>query len=303
MDTTWIILVWLLAVAALYFFVAHWSRLTQVRRRLFQGLEEQRVPLVPDPDETDGFLARWLMLAGYRSPSAPGTFVLACAVCFFLGLGCVIALIASGAMDGLARAAADLPPAIGALLLPVLGAAPWILFAILVALPWMRVRSARRQRVLELERSLPITLDLLATMAEAGLGFDAALAKVVDGDKHGGALRDELRMFQLESLAGTPRIQCFRRLARRCEVGSMSIFCSALVQAEQVGAGFSTVLRHQADDLRSRRRERAMILAQALPVKLVFPLVICFLPGIFLTTLGPAFMQFFKMADGVIRSY
>jgi tight adherence protein C len=75
------------------------------------------------------------------------------------------------------------------------------------------------------------------------------------------------------------------------------------VQAEQVGAGFSTVLRHQADDLRGRRRERAMVMAQALPVKLVFPLVICFLPGIFLTTLGPAFMQFFKMAEGVIQSY
>ena len=83
----------------------------------------------------------------------------------------------------------------------------------------------------------------------------------------------------------------------------MSIFVSALVQAEQVGAGFSNVLRTQADDLRNRRREDANMLAQALPVKLIFPLVICFLPGIFVVTLGPIFMQFIRLADSMMSGH
>lgn len=81
----------------------------------------------------------------------------------------------------------------------------------------------------------------------------------------------------------------------------MTIFVSALVQAEQVGAGFASVLRTQADDMRGRRRENANMLAQALPVKLVFPLVICFLPGIFVSTLGPVFLQFIDLAEGMTR--
>jgi len=75
-----------------------------------------------------------------------------------------------------------------------------------------------------------------------------------------------------------------------------------LVQAEQVGSGISEVLRRQADDLRNRRRERALALANALPVKLLFPLVICFLPGLFVATLGPTFYQFFQFADAVIQN-
>jgi tight adherence protein C len=68
-----------------------------------------------------------------------------------------------------------------------------------------------------------------------------------------------------------------------------------------MGAGVAEVLRRQADDLRDRRREHAVALATALPAKLLFPLVICFLPAIFAITLGPTFFQFFQFVDGVIR--
>ena len=302
MDASWIILVWLLAIAAIYFGVTYWSRIALVRRRLFSGAEESEYVVGPDPAEETGWLTRWLMLAGFRSASAPGTFIVACIASALVGGLIVLLLLAGGLLEGLQRSAAALPPSVGSLLLPVLSALPWVIFVGLVALPWLYVRAERRLRVEDIERGLPITLDLLATMAETGLGFDASLAKIVESEPEGGALHDELRLFQLESLGGVGRIGCFRRLAARCEVGSMSVFCSALVQAEQVGAGFSSVLRQQADDLRGRRRERAMVMAQALPVKLVFPLVLCFLPGIFLTTLGPAFMQFFQMIEGVIRS-
>lgn len=303
MDAAWILLVWLIAVAAVYFAVSYWSRMALMRRRLFEGGVRDEEKLEVESGERQNRLAHWLMLAGFRSRSAPSTFVLATVVAVAAGLILMLVLNASGAMRFLTGWVGVMPPALGALVGPIVAALPWTILLGLAVLPWAYVRSVRRDRVLELERSLPIALDLLATMSETGLGFDASLAKIVDGEKHGGVLHDELRIFQLETLTGIGRIECFRRLSRRCEVGSMSIFCSALVQAEQVGAGFSTVLRHQADDLRSRRRERAMIMAQALPVKLVFPLVICFLPGIFLTTLGPAFMQFFAMVEGVVQGY
>ncbi len=120
------------------------------------------------------------------------------------------------------------------------------------------------------------------------------------GDNVSEELIEEFRIFQRETLAGISRLRCLRRLSRRCAVSSMTIFCSALIQAEQVGAGFSSVLRTQADDLRSRRRDRALARAQSLPVKLVFPLVICFLPGVFVVTLGPAFKEFFDLAQGIM---
>jgi tight adherence protein C len=90
-------------------------------------------------------------------------------------------------------------------------------------------------------------------------------------------------------------------LARRTEIASLNVFVSALVQAEQVGAGVASVLRRQADDLRDRRREDAMALAMAMPVKRLFPMMICFLPGIFVATLGPTFYEFFQYAESLIQ--
>ena len=108
-------------------------------------------------------------------------------------------------------------------------------------------------------------------------------------------------MFQADLLAGRARVESLRRLSRRLEIPSISIFVSALVQAEQLGMGIARVLRQQADDVRARRRERAIAFANALPVKRVIPLVICFLPGLFVWTLGPAFVQLFQMADAFIQ--
>jgi tight adherence protein C len=300
-DTVTILLVWLVGVLVVYFGLSWWKRLQTVRRRLFEGQDVGPRIDAPALDDSDSWLTRWLMLAGFRAPGATATFLLSAGLCLVVGVSLAILLAEGGPLEFLQRRLEVMPATVIAIVMPMLVAAPWILGAFIVALPWMVVRSARQERVLEIERGLPTSLDLLATLSETGMGFDAALSKIVDHEKTGGALKEELQIFQLETLAGVSRSQCFRRLARRCEVSSMTIFCAALVQAEQVGAGFSQVLRHQAEDLRSRRRERAMILAQALPVKLVFPLVICFLPGIFLTTIGPAFLELSGLIDGLVR--
>jgi tight adherence protein C len=139
-------------------------------------------------------------------------------------------------------------------------------------------------------------------MAEAGLGFDAALTRIVRAQGPGRALMTEFVNFQHDVLAGIPRAQALRQLARRVDVPSLTSFASAIIQAEQVGASMAETLQHQAVDLRQRRRENALLQAQALPVKLVFPLVICFLPGIFVSTLAPVLYQMVQVADSVLRS-
>jgi pilus assembly protein TadC len=163
------------------------------------------------------------------------------------------------------------------------------------------VRAVRRSRVEAIEQDLPVTLELLATLSEAGLGFDAAMERVLESQPVDRPLPRELLTFRRDTVAGRSRVECFRRLARRVEVAAMSIFVSAIVQAEQIGAGVATVLRQQSDDLRNRRRENAMALAMALPVKRLFPMIICFLPGIFVATLGPTFYQFFQYVDTLLQ--
>jgi Flp pilus assembly protein TadB len=282
--------------------LTRWNQRQLSRRRV---LEPDEVPAragdgrKQDQDELGGFLRRWLFLAGYRGRNAPALFVAACVASIALGALAALALVRSGLTDRLIDFSSSVPGGIGDLTAVILLAAPWILFVLCAALPLSLVRASRRRIVLAVEQDLPITLELLATMSESGQAFDSALARVLEARRDDRPLTRELRAFQLEALAGVSRVRCFRRLSRRIAVTSVGIFVSALVQAEQVGAGFAGVLRTQADDLRNRRRERANALAEALPVKLIFPLVICFLPGIFVTTLGPTFMQFLKLAESM----
>src|SRR5262249_42713750 len=154
-------------------------------------------------------------------------------------------------------------------------ALPWIVLATMTLLPTLRVRDARRRRVAQVEQDLPLTLELLATLAEAGIAFDAALERILSSQPGNRPLTQELRLFQMEVLAGRPRVECLRRLSRRIDVSSLTLFVSALVQASQVGSGISAVLRRQVEELRDRRRENALTAAASLPVKLLFPLVIC----------------------------
>jgi tight adherence protein C len=188
------------------------------------------------------------------------------------------------------------------MLVLVLQGGPWILFALTALAPTMIVRAVRAARVQAIERDLPLALELLATMAEAGLGFDAAMAKIVRAQDARRPLIGELVNFQHDMLAGMSRTQALRQLARRVDVPSLGGFTSALIQAEQVGASLAETLQHQAVDLRQRRREHALLQAQALPVKLVFPLVICFLPGIFVSTLAPVLYQMIQVAASVVRT-
>jgi tight adherence protein C len=279
------------------------SRLGTNRRSLERVFTEP-VDLAEHPDADSavaGWLRRWLFLAGYRQPVAPAAFVAAMLLAIGLGLAAALTVLGSGLTKEMFTTIDLLPPAMHDLVVPFAYAAPWIGLLILVLAPWMVVRRSRRQRVEKVEQDLPISLELLATLSEAGLGFDAALSRVLDSVPEDRPLVREFRSYQSDLLSGRTRVESLRRLARRLEVASVTILVSALVQAEQLGSGISQALRRQADDLRDRRRERATAFAMALPIKRMFPLVICFMPGIFVWTLGPALTRLFQVADTFMK--
>ena len=194
----------------------------------------------------------------------------------------------------------EIPGGVGDFLAPVLAVTPGILFILIGALPMTRVRARRREIVQSVDQDLPMTLALMATLVESGLGFDAAIDRILSSLDPDRPLARELELFRSESRAGVPRFACFRSLAQRLDVVSVSTFVSAMVHSEQVGGGVAESLRRQADEVWNRRRELAIQRAQTLPTKLAVPLVICFLPGIFIYTFGPALAEFLRIADNVV---
>ncbi len=271
-----------------------------IRARLF---EDDSAPSLPPPVDVassaplDSWISRWLYVAGFRHRRSTTVFLLWAAFAAFVGGMAGYALQSSGFLDLGAQWLAEVPGGLGELFLPAIVLAPWIVFAIVSSIPWLHVRASRRRIVNEIEQDLPITAELLATLGEAGLGFDSAVDRILASKQKHRALASELGAFRRDLLAGLPRIQALRRLAVRVDLPAVSTVVSALVQAEQVGAGLASVLRNEADDLRNRRRERALRVAQALPVKLTVPLVLCFFPAIVIAVLGPTFFEIFQMLE------
>lgn len=151
----------------------------------------------------------------------------------------------------------------------------------------IRERQAARQKAIRL--ALPDLLDMLTISVEAGLGFDAALAKLVQNSS--GPLAEEFARMLAEIQAGLPRAEAFRRLSERCSVPEVATFASSIVQADVFGVSIAGVLRTQATELRTKRRQRAEEQAQKAPVKMVFPLVLCILPVTMIIILGPAIIS------------
>jgi len=143
-----------------------------------------------------------------------------------------------------------------------------------------------RKRQMDMILQLPDALDLLTISVEAGLGFDAALAKVVE--KMEGPLVNEYRQALAEIRMGRLRRDALRDVAARADVQPVTNFIGAIVQAEQLGVPIAKVLQIQSQQLRVERRQRAEEAAAKAPVKMLFPMVGCIFPTIFIVILGPA---------------
>jgi tight adherence protein C len=149
---------------------------------------------------------------------------------------------------------------------------------------WLGGRVRKRQHAILL--MIPDALDLLTISVRAGLGFDAALGKVVE--KLQGPLSDEFRRALAEVRVGKQRREALRDIVARTEVGPLTNFIGAIIQAEQLGVSISKVLQVQSEQLRIERRQRAEEQAAKAPIKMLFPLVGCIFPSLFIVILGPA---------------
>lgn len=155
---------------------------------------------------------------------------------------------------------------------------------------WLSQKISARQKAIRL--ALPDTLDLLTISVEAGLGFDAALQKVVRNTS--GPLSEEFYRLLQEIQLGTARNEAFRNFGERTQVDELGSFILAMLQAEVFGISIGKVLRVQARELRVKRRQRAEEIAQKAPVKIIFPLVTCIFPSVFVVVMGPAAIQIYE---------
>jgi tight adherence protein C len=173
-----------------------------------------------------------------------------------------------------------------------------LLFAVVFALLgyvlpefWLgrRIKARKHQILL----SLPDNLDMLTISIRAGLGFDGALAKVVE--KSRGPLSDEFRRALAEIRVGRARRDALRDMVDRTEVPPLTTFVSAIIQAEQLGVPIARVLQIQSEQLRLERRQRAEEMAARAPIKMLLPLVGCIFPAMFVVILGPAVISFISI--------
>ncbi len=158
---------------------------------------------------------------------------------------------------------------------------------------WLEMRIRRRQSIIW--KSLPDAFDLITTMVEAGLGLDSALARVAE--KVPGPFAAELRTAIREVALGKPRRQALMDMAERTGVEDLSTFVNAIVQAEQMGVSVGQVLRVQSDQMRTRRRQRAEQAARRAAILLIFPIIFCNLPALFIVGIGPTAIALMKMLN------
>ena len=152
---------------------------------------------------------------------------------------------------------------------------------------WLSRKIGDRRK--SMQKALPDVLDMLVISVEAGLGFDSALARVVQTVP--GPLSEEFFRMLQETRVGVARRDAMRHLSERTDLDELRSFLLAMMQAEAFGVSIARVLRVQADEMRVKRRQRAQEKAFAAPVKIVFPLVFCIFPALFVVLLGPAGIQ------------
>lgn len=161
---------------------------------------------------------------------------------------------------------------------------------------WLKSKSSRRQK--SITKSLPDALDLLTICVEAGLGFDAAMAKVAEkwDDELSLAFRRLIQEVQLGKL----RREALRDMSDRMDVPDVATFVAAIIQADQLGVSIARVLRIQSDQMRLRRRQRAEELARASQLKILPPVVFLIFPAILIVLLGPAVITI-KNMEGIFN--
>jgi tight adherence protein C len=170
-------------------------------------------------------------------------------------------------------------------------------------LPGMLLARMAKRRAHRIRLALADALDLLVVSVEAGLGLDQAMSRV--GSELAFAypdLSDELRLINLELRAGKPRAEALRNLADRTGVDDLSSLVTMLIQTDKFGTSVAQSLRVYSETLRTKRRQRAEEAAAKTGVKMVFPLVFCIFPAVWVVTIGPAILRFMTVLFPMIEN-
>jgi tight adherence protein C len=194
---------------------------------------------------------------------------------------------------GLKALAALVGALLGLVVPPILGFGPvWTVVLVVLGCtvgwvaPSLWLYQVAYDRSQQVRRELPDAIDLLTISVESGLAFDAGLAQVAR--RTSGPLAQEFFRVLQEMQIGTGRVQAMRALGERTDVPELRSFVGAMIQADAFGIPISGVLRVQAREMRVKRSQRAEEIAQKVPVKILFPLIFCILPCLFLVIMGPA---------------
>jgi tight adherence protein C len=163
-------------------------------------------------------------------------------------------------------------------------------------LPELLLHSRGQERKATIALELPDTLDQMTIAVEAGLGFESAMARAGANGK--GPLAAELVRTLQDIAVGQPRREAYLALADRTGAPDLRRFIRAVVQADAYGVSIADVLRTQAQEMRLKRRQRAEEKAMQIPVKVIFPLILCILPTLFIVLLGPAVMDIVATFSG-----
>ena len=248
-------------------------------RPAFERLGQRLAKSTPEKARVD--LQNRLNLAGVRNLS-PSDFTAIRYVCFVLGgaVGLLLGFL--------------LNQDTGQVIL--LGASPLVFGIIGLYGPtyWLRTKVAQRRT--EIQKGLPDAMDLLTIAVEAGLGFDAAMARVTDKFKN--ALADEFAQVLQETRLGRPRLEALDDMGRRTGVEDLHNFVQAVIQSEQMGVGVAKILRLQSDEMRRKRRQRAQEKAAQASLKMMLPMVGCIFPTIWIVLIGPAILIVMKAQAG-----
>jgi len=247
---------------------------TRDHRQVLVGALKRLGRAVPASHRDAGKVQQRLVWAGYRGAEAKFIFA-------GIRIGAALVCFAVLATPVLVRP--NVPLALAA------AAIGYLLPAFVLA----KVARGRQHRV---QLSLPDALDLLVVSVEAGLGLDQALQRV--GDELASAhpeLSEDLRIVNLEMRAGKERTEALRNLADRTGVEDLSSLVATLIQTDKFGTSVAQSLRIHSDVLRTKRRQRAEEAAAKTGVKMVFPLVLCVFPAVWIVTIGPAAIKFIQV--------
>src|ERR1700730_3509120 len=251
--------------------------LTDAPSALIKRLQQ----VVPKSPRDMSRLRRRLTTAGYRSASVAPVFA---ASELLLPLVCPLAVVI---VRGVSH---------GGLLFALFAAAVGYLLPGL----WLARKTSIRQK--QIQNGLPDALDLFIICIEAGSSIDQAIVKSSDElEISYPALADELRLVTTETRAGKPRLEAFKNFASRTRLDEVRALSAMLIQTERFGTSIAQAFRTHAETSRVKRRQRAEEKAGKIGVKLVFPLVFCLFPALYVAVLGPAVVEYIRVFKGGIR--